>query len=122
MRLQKYKFFISESAKDDQMAILKELSLDLSDVGLDVKISDRDTRWEEVRGGIFVVITDKDKIFCPRWPDDGLDWLWGKSIITTFIEKLKDFGLKYDRHYRVYAGGLSVTLAFTSEGRKSIHL
>ena len=41
-----------------------------------------------------------------------MDWLYGKPLINDFIDKLKDFDLIRDVHYKIYGGGLGVNFVF----------
>lgn len=103
----------------DRIDLLRDLSVDLTDEGLYVEITTKDWRFENNPGeNIFMLILDRDQVFCKRWPDDDMDWLNDKPIIKEFIKRLDDFGMKYDVDYEVYAGGLSITLWFS--GKKGI--
>jgi hypothetical protein len=101
--------------------ILNELTLNLKDAGLEVKISDEDTRFHG-KGTLFVLITDVNRVFCKKYPEDDLDWLVSKDIMKEFFTDITDFGLIRDKDYKVYGGGLSVTLVFDLEGLKSVKL
>ena len=153
MNIQRYKQFIKESndpdykSLDDEMSILKELSLDLTDNGLEVSISEEDTksgnicflkRWPTGAGephSLYLVISDDKQVFCKKWPEDDSDWLFGKPIITKFLQNMDEFGFKrsggnrnglkltgYGGDYELFGGGLSVTLVFSKKGRKAIKL
>ena len=88
--------------------ILWDISLDLSDEGLYVSFPE-DRKFGDK---FYLSIEDIDKVFCRNYPEDDMDWLWGKPIIIEFIDRLKDFDLIQDRDYKVYGGGLSVNLVF----------
>lgn len=107
---------------EDKLAILKELSLPLMDAGLYVNITS--TKPERFHGeGIYVEIMDNDKIFCRNYPEvDELDWLCNKPIMMEYYDELDHFGLKRERDYILYGGGLSATLFFTNKQTKAIKL
>jgi hypothetical protein len=100
-----YKLFESLNSPED---ILKNISLDLSDEGLYIDFPN-DNKFG---GKFYLSVEDKDKIFCKNYPKDDMDWLYGKPIINDFIDKLKDFDLIRDVHYKIYAGGLGVNFVF----------
>jgi hypothetical protein len=106
---------------EDKFAILKELSLPLMDAGLDVNISTNIRKFG--KKGIYVEIMDNNKIFCKNYPEvDELDWLVNKPIMMEYYDELDHFGLKRDRDYILYGGGLSSTLYFTNLQSKAIKL
>lgn len=122
--LKTYKLW--ESSKNESVNwspedTLSELTWNLKDAGLEVKISDEDTRFHG-KGTLFVLITDVNRVFCKKYPEDDLDWLVSKDIMKEFFNELTDFGVKRDKDYKVYGGGLSVTLVFDLEGLKSVKL
>jgi len=143
--LSTYKLFETESKSTlDKMGLLQDLSVDLSDDGLYVKVSTDCPRFKQLsdiaklKGHqiVFLEIEDKDKVFCKNYPEDDMDWLNNKPIINDFIKRLEDFGMKReispgcdyvipktgDGGYRMYGGGTSVTLVFTGKGYESIKL
>jgi hypothetical protein len=103
--IKSYKLFESLNSPED---ILKNISLDLSDEGLYIYFPN-DNKFG---GKFYLSVEDKDKIFCKNYPKDDMDWLYGKPIINDFIDKLKDFDLIRDVHYKIYAGGLGVNFVF----------
>lgn len=113
--LKSYKVFESKWTPED---ILKELSLELTDAGLQVNIYTGQYKYSnhpKFDGDIHVEITDKNKLFCKNYPEDDGDWLYGKSIINSFLQELEDFGFVRDKDYKVYGGGLSVNIVFGSQ-------
>lgn len=103
--LNSYKLFENKISPED---ILKELSLCLSDAGLYVKIGP-DPKFES---NPTLAISDDDRIYCKKYPEDDMDWLYGKPIIDEFFQELNDFGLIRDKDYKVYGGGLGVNIVF----------
>lgn len=107
----------------DRLGLLQDLSVDLSDEGLYVKVSTDDPRFKVPRGlNIFLRIDDNDKVFCKNYPEDDMDWLNNKPIINDFLKRLEDFGMVRDKDYKMYGGGTSVTLIFSGKGVNSIKL
>lgn len=95
--------------------IIKELTLDLQDAGLQVNVYSGDYKYSnhpKFDGELHVEITDNDKVFCKKYPKDDMDWLYGKPIIDNFLQELSDFGFVRDKDYRVYGGGLGVNIVF----------
>lgn len=117
----KYLKLFNESKFQEEMNFLEDLSLDLKDAGLEVKISESDPRFHE-KDTIYLVVIDKDQIYCKSYPKDDMDWLVNKPIMLEFYKTLTSFGIKQDRDYKLYGGGLGATLLFTGEKRKSIRL
>ena len=103
--LQTYKLFESLNSPED---IFKNISLDLSDEVVYIYVPN-DNKFG---GKFYLSVEDKDKIFCKNYPKDDMDWLYGKPIINDFIDKLKDFDLIRDVHYKIYGGGLGVNFVF----------
>lgn len=134
--LSTYKLFESESKSMlDKMGLLQDLSVDLSDEGLYVKISTDIRRFKnlidraKLQGHkiVFLEIKDKDKVFCKSYlsnaySEDDMDWLNNKPIILDFLKRLEDFGMKWGRDYEMYGGGTSITLVFSGKGVDSIKL
>lgn len=110
----------------EQIDILTEISLPLIDIGLDVHISDKPSEktanYFKSKGIFFVQITDTMKVVCKKYPEDDMDWLYGKEIINEFLEDLDLLGVERDVDYRAYAGGLSVNFIFSKEGIKKVKL
>ena len=106
--LKGYKVFENKSPE----SILKNIALDLSDVGLYVEFPN-DNKFG---GKFYLSILDKDKIFCKSYPEDDMDWLYSKPIINDFIDKLEHFDLIRDIHYKLYAGGSGVNFVFDDKG------
>lgn len=100
-----------EWTKED---ILKELCLNLLDAGLYVNI--------DLNSKYHVDICDKDKIFCKKYPEDDLDWLYNKDIMMEFYQDLEAFGLEREKDYIIYGGGLGVRIVFNKSGLKKLHL
>jgi hypothetical protein len=98
--------------------ILNELTLELQDSGLKVNIGNN----PKFDNKPTIVIEDVDQIYCKEYPENDMDWLFGKPIINELFEDLKAFGLEYDKDYRVYAGGLGVNIVFTPETLKRVKL
>lgn len=125
-----YKLFETESKSIlNKMGLLQDLSVDLSDEGLYVRVTTDIPKFKQLsdiakmKGQqiIFLEIEDKDKVFCKNYPKDDMDWLNNKPIILDFIKRLEDFGMKRE-DYKMYGGGTSVTLVFTGKGFDSIKL
>lgn len=116
----------SKSTKSmaDKLGLLQDLSVDLSDEGLYVKVTTDDPRFKRKTGEqyVYLRIDDNDKVFCKNYPKDDMDWLSTKPIIEDFIKNLEGFGMHRDKDYKVYAGGTSVTLIFSGKGVDSIKL
>jgi hypothetical protein len=51
-----------------------------------------------------------------------MDWLNNKPIINDFIKRLEDFGMKREVDYKMFGGGLSITMIFSGKGINSIKL
>lgn len=92
-------------------SILTELSWDLIDAGLYVSFP-RDNKFS---GRFYMAISDDDKVFCKNYPEDDLDWFYNKPIMMEFYNQLEDFGLKRDKDYKIYGGGLGVNIVFDDE-------
>ena len=75
-----------------------------------------------LKGELHVEIKDNDKVFCKNYPEDDMDWLYGKPVIMNFFDELTDFGLIRDKDYKVYGGGLNVNLVFQKEGIDKVKL
>jgi hypothetical protein len=88
--------------------ILLELSQDLLDKGLFVSLN-QDNKFN---GLFYLNIEDRHRIFCDSWPKNELDWLYNKPIMLDFYKRLEVFGLKRDRDYKLYGGGINVNLVF----------
>ena len=108
--LKTYKIFESSDFTPEE--ILKELSLELTDAGLQVEIHTNNPKFD---GDLHIEITDNDKVFCKNYPEDDMDWLYGKPIINNFFDELSDFGFIRDKDYKVYGGGLGVNVVFTDK-------
>jgi hypothetical protein len=121
--LRTYKLFESRTMAD-RMGLLQDLSVDLSDEGLYIEISTDDPRFKRKKGEkyIYLRVDDKDKVFCKNYPVDGMDWLNNKPIINDFIKRLEDFGMKREVDYKMFGGGLSITMIFSGKGINSIKL
>lgn len=117
MKIKKYIIFL-ESTEEDPIKILKELTLELQDNGLQVCIKNS-SKFDYKPT---LAISDRDKIYCKNYPYDQLDWLWGKPIITEFLEDLNTFGLNRGKDYSIYAGGLGVNIVFEKNALKKIKL
>lgn len=115
------KFNESTSKFQEEMEILKDITLDLKDAGLKITVSESDPRFHE-KDTIYLKIEDVDKIFCTKWPKDDMDWLHGKPIMLEFYKTLEGFNLVWDKDYVIAGGGPSVTLIFRGKNRKSIKL
>jgi hypothetical protein len=100
-----YKVFESKWNPEE---ILRELSWNLLDVGLQVGFPD-DNKFG---GRFYLSVEDKDRVFCKNYPEDDMDWLHGRPIINDFFKELESFGFVRDRDYKVYGGGLSVNIVF----------
>lgn len=87
--------------------ILSDLVVDLEDQGLFVNFKN-DNKFS---GKFYVEILDKEAIFC-NYPANEMDWLYNKTIIKDFLNRLDIFGLKRDVDFKVYGGGLGVNLVF----------
>ena len=114
----------STKSMADKLGLLQDLSVDLSDEGLYVKVTMDDPRFKRKTGEqyVYLRIDDNDKVFCKNYPKDDMDWLSTKPIIEDFIKNLEGFGMHRDKDYKVYAGGTSVTLIFSGKGVDSIKL
>lgn len=115
----------NESSDLTPEEIMKELTLELLDAGLQVNIYSGQYKYSnhpKFDGELHVEITDNDKVFCKKYPEDDMDWLYGKPIIMNFFDELKDFGLIRDKDYKVYAGGLNVNLVFDKSGLQKVKL
>lgn len=119
--IKKYnKFLESHQSPED---ILFELSHDLRDAGLYVRIIQYDRRFRTDLYELFVNVDDNDKIFCKNYPVDDMDWLYDKPIINDFYENLCDmFNLRSNVDIYLYSGGTGVTFAFTKSGVEKIKL
>jgi hypothetical protein len=115
-----YKTFIFESSKLSPIDILTQLTLSLSDDGLHVVVTNDDNRFNN-HGELFVLIEDKNKIFCKNYPEDDMDWLVSKPIILDFFKELELYNLKRDVDYRVYGGGTGVNLIFSKDSVKKLN-
>lgn len=114
---------VNESNKFTPKEILDELTLPLKDAGLYVIVSNHDDRGIiSDSGDFFVKIDDNDRVFCKEYPYNDMDWLHGKPIIDEFFKDLDTFGLIRDKDYKVFGGGLGVTLSFTKEGLERVKL
>lgn len=112
----------NESKFQEEMDILKDLSLELKDEGLKITVSESDSRFHK-KDAIYFKIEDTDKIFCKEYPETNeMDWLYNKPIMMEFYKTLEAYGLKQDRDYKLCGGGTSVTLIFQGKNRKSIKL
>lgn len=112
--LKSYKLFESSEIWSPE-EILMELSIDLMDAGLKVNVytgNYKHSNHPKFDGEVHLEINDTDKVFCKNYPEDDMDWLYGKPVITNFLKELEDFGLLRDRDYKVYAGGLGVNIIF----------
>jgi hypothetical protein len=120
----------NESVNWSPEEIINELTWGLKDAGLQVnvysgkyikhrRVSANHPRFE---GELHVEITDNDKVFCKNYPEDDMDWLYGKPVIMNFFDELTDFGLIRDKDYKVYGGGLNVNLVFQKEGIDKVKL
>jgi len=123
--MKRYKAFVNESTQDE-IAFLQDLSVDLTDEGLYVTVTENDPKFH-FKGCLYLIIEDKDNVFCKNYPKDDMDWLYGKPIIDEFLKKIEAYGMHrvdsmMDSGYLVYGGGKSTTLVFTTKGRKSIKL
>ena len=121
----KYLKRFNESSDFTPEEIMKELSLNLSDAGLQVNIYSgeyKQSNHPRFEGELHVEITDNDKVFCKNYPKDDMDWLYGKPVIMDFFDELTDFGLIRDKDYKVYGGGLNVNLVFQKEGLNKVKL
>ena len=121
----KYLKRFNESSDFTPEEIMKELTLGLLDVGLQVNVYSgkykysNHPQWE---GELHVEIKDNGKVFCKNYPKDDMDWLYGKPVIMNFFDELTDFGLIRDKDYKVYGGGLGVNLVFQKEGLDKVKL
>lgn len=106
--LKSYKLFESSWSPED---ILTELTIEMYDAGLYVEFPN-DNKFG---GDFYVSIEDKDKIFCKNYPEDDMDWLYGKPIINGLFRELEDFGFVRDKDYKVYGGGTGVNIVFTNK-------
>ena len=102
---------IFEDFEDTKMTLLKDLSIELIDNGLDVTCSRKDHRFH-FKNSIYLVVSDTNKKFCTKWPRDDSDWLYNKPIMMEFYDRMSKFGFIRDRDYNVYGGGPTVTLIF----------
>jgi len=121
----KYLKRFNESSDFNPEEIMKELTLELLDAGLQVNIYSGQYKYSnhpKFEGELHVEITDNDKVFCKNYPEDDMDWLYGKPIIMNFFDELTDFGLIRDKDYKVYGGGLGVNLVFQKEGLDKVKL
>lgn len=109
--IKNWKSFLESESKWDAQDILKELSWDLNDSGLSLEFPN-DNKF---KGDPYLSIYDEDKIYCKNYPEDDLDWLFNKPIMIDFYNKLDEFGLKRDKDYKVYGGGLGVNIVFKEE-------
>lgn len=105
-----------ESKETSRMKVLKDLSIELQDAGLDVKVSTEDDRFH-FKDSIYLVVDDVDKVFCKKYPEDDMDWLHNKPIMLDFYKRIEDFGMIRDKDWKLYGGGLSVTLIFDNKGK-----
>jgi hypothetical protein len=96
---------------DDPEEVLTELTWDLVDAGLYVSFP-KDNKFD---GKFYLSISDIDKIFCKEWPKNDMDWLYNKPIMLDFYKEIEDFGLKGDRDFKIYGGGLHVNLVFDNK-------
>ena len=88
--------------------ILKELSLELVDVGLYVSFPN-DNKFD---GRFYLAVDDTDKVFCKNYPMNDLDWLYNKPIMMEFYDKLSDFGFKEGKEFKLYGGGTGINIVF----------
>jgi hypothetical protein len=116
----KYLVYFRESL-EEEMSLLKDLSADLSDDGLFVSVSSYNPHFY-FEDSIYLKIEDTNQVYCKEYPKNDMDWLVDKPIILDFFKRLEKFGMVRDRDYKVYGGGLSVTLIFDKKGRESIKL
>lgn len=116
MLIKKYKMFLESLKELSPEDILNELSIDLVDAGLYVEFPN-DNKFN---GNFYMAISDDDGVFCKNYPEDDLDWLHNKPIMMEFYKELEDFGLKRDKDYKLYGGGLGVNLVF--EDKKVVKL
>lgn len=93
--------------------ILRELSMNLIDNGLYIDFPN-DNKFG---GKFYLEITDRDKRYCKNYPIDDMDWLYGKKVISDFIEELDDFGLVRGNDYLVYGGGTGVNIVFPNKNK-----
>lgn len=107
--IKSYEMFIESITNSEY--ILRELTWELIDIGLQVNFY-KDNKFNQK---FYMSITDNDKILCKNYPEDDLDWLYNKSIMMEFYKELEEFGLKRDKDYKVYGGGLGVNLVFEDE-------
>jgi hypothetical protein len=128
--LKRYKKFL-ESSKTEFELMLRDISFGLEDdYNLYVEEFDssdssanfliRQLIFSTPRGKddpiVFLRITDRDKIYCKNYPENDMDWLFGKDVINNFIsQELDRLNLVNDEDYYIYGGGLSVTFAFTKK-------
>jgi len=121
--LKRYKKFL-ESSKTEFELMLRDISFGLEDdYNLYVEefdSSDSRNIFSTPRGKddpiVFLRITDRDKIYCKNYPENDMDWLFGKDVINNFIsQELDRLNLVNDEDYYIYGGGLSVTFAFTKK-------
>ena len=121
----KYLKRFNESSDFTPEEIMKELTLGLLDAGLQVNVYSgeyKKSNHPRFEGELHVEITDNDKVFCKNYPEDDMDWLYGKPVIMNFFDELTDFGLIRDKDYKVYGGGLNVNLVFQKEGLNKVKL
>ena len=121
----KYLKRFDESSEFTPEEIMKELTLGLLDTGLQVSVYTgeyKSSNHPKFEGELHVQITDYGKVFCKNYPEDDMDWLYGKPVIMDFFDELTDFGLIRDKDYKVYGGGLNVNLVFQKEGLNKVKL
>jgi hypothetical protein len=102
---------IKESVSFDPEDILTELTWDLVDAGLYVTLP-KDNKFD---GKFYLSISDTDKRFCKEYPRNDMDWLYNKPIMLDFYKEIEDFGLKRDKDFKIYGGGLGVNLVFDNK-------
>ena len=126
--LKAYKLW--ESSKNESVnwspeEIINELTWNLKDAGLQVNVYSGEYKYSNhprFEGELHVQITDENKVVCKNYPEDDMDWLYGKPIIMDFFDELTEFGLIRDKDYKVYGGGTSVNLVFQKEGFDKVKL
>lgn len=110
--LKRYKKFL-ESSKTEFELMLRDISFDLEDdYNLYVEefdSSDSRNIFSTPRGKddpiVFLRITDRDKIYCKNYPENYMDWLFGKDVINNFIsQELDRLNLVNDEDYYIYGG------------------
>lgn len=112
----KYKSFkfnsINEKSDWTPHEILREITIDLYDSGLQINFPD-DNKFG---GKFYLEIFDGDHKFCKEWPENDMDWLFGKPPITDFLKTLDSWDLIRNKDYKLYGGGLGVNVVFEESG------